>query len=168
MHPILGYPRRLGLYLFAWLILSELLFYVVTFHSGVGWFESAAFFFPLCILYGFVCLSAWYSCRGIPIEGTSFSGLVFPHLLAAIVVSIFWLALAKAMARILSNFPRFQGFDRRIAGDFRLLPAIGVLLYLLVVALFYVLLAQEASREAEQRRRVARTQGAGESAFPVQ
>ena len=156
MHPILGYPRRLGLYLFSWLLLSELLFYVVTFHSGVGWFESSAFFFPLCILYGFVCLSAWYSCRGIPIEGTSFSGLVFPHLLAAIIVSIFWLVLAKAMARILSNFPRFQGLDQRIAGDFRLLPAIGVLLYLLVVALFYVLLAQEASREAEQRESKAR------------
>jgi two-component system, LytTR family, sensor histidine kinase AlgZ len=156
MHPILGYPRRLGLYLFAWLILSELLFYVVTFHSGVGWFESAAFFFPLSILYGFVCLSAWYSCRGIPIEGTSFTGLIFPHLLAAIIVSIFWLVLAKAMAHILSSFAGFRGFDRRIAGDFRLLPAIGVLLYLLVVALFYVLLAQEASREAEQRESKAR------------
>jgi two-component system, LytTR family, sensor histidine kinase AlgZ len=156
MHPILGYRRRLALYLFAWLLLTELLFYVVTFHSGVGWVESAAFFFPLCIVYGFVCLSAWYSCRGIPIEGTTFSGLVFPHLLAAIIVSIFWLALAKAMARVLSSLPRFQGFDQRIAGDFRLLPAIGVLLYLLVVALFYVLLAQEASREAEQRESKAR------------
>src|SRR3954466_174779 len=156
MHPILGYPRRLGLYLIAWLSLSELLFYLVTYHSGIGWLESATFFFPLCLFYAFVCLSAWYSCRGIPLEETSFTGLLFPHLLAAIIVGSFWVLVAKALARALSRLPRMQGFDQRIARDIPIFLAIGVLLYLLAVALFYVLQAQEASREAEQRESEAR------------
>ncbi len=156
MHPILGHPRRLALYLFTWLMLSELLFYVVTYHSEVGRLQTATFFFPLCLFYAFVCLSAWYSCRGIPIEETSIWGLLVPHLVAAIIVSFFWVLVAKALAHALSNFSWFRDFDRSMATDIRLLLSIGVLLYLLAVALFYVLQAQEASREAEQREAEAR------------
>lgn len=156
MHPILGYPRRLALYLVAWLTLSELLFYLVTYHSGVGWLAAAVFFFPLALFYGFVCLSAWYSCRGMPVEETSFTGLLGSHLLAAIVVSLFWVLTARALARALSNVPTFQGISEWTAKDTPVFLAIGVLLYLLAVALFYVLLAQEASREAEQREAQAR------------
>ena len=148
MHPILGYPRRLGLYLVAWLTLSELLFYLVTYHSDVDKFQSGLFFFPLFVFYAFICLSAWYSCRGIPIEDTSFTGLLVPH--------FFWAMVARALSNALSRLPRMQGFDQRIARDIPIFLAIGVLLYLLAVALFYVLLAQEASREAEQRESQAR------------
>jgi two-component system, LytTR family, sensor histidine kinase AlgZ len=156
MHPILGHPRRLALYLFAWLAITELLFYVVAYQSSVSKLQTAAFFFPLCLFYAFVCLSAWYSCRGIPIEETSFTGLLLPHLLAAIIVSFFWVLVAKALAHGLSRLPWFSGFDEQMAGHIRLLFAIGVLLYLLAVALFYVLLAQESSREAQQRESEAR------------
>ena len=156
MHPILGHPRRLALYLAAWLTLSELLFYLVTYHSGVGWLPAATFFFPLALFYGFVCLSAWYSCRGMPLEETGFTGLLASHLLAAVVVSLFWVLTARALARGLSGFATFQGISHWTAYDTPLFLAIGVLLYLLAVALFYVLLAQEASREAEQREAEAR------------
>ena len=156
MHPILGDKKRLALYLITWLTLTELLFYVLIYHSGVSKLAAALYFFPLCLFYAFVCLSAWYSCRGIPIEGTSFTGLLGPHLLAAIIVSFFWIMVAKALARGVANFDRYRGFDQEIAGEIPLLFAIGVLLYLLTVALFYVLLAQEASREAEQREMQAR------------
>ena len=156
MHPILGDKKRLALYLIAWLTLSELLLYVVTYHSGIRAIDGALYFLPLCLFYAFVCLSAWYSCRGIPIEGTSFAGLLVPHLLAAIIVSVFWMIVAKALARAIAHFPRYRSFDQVIAREVPLLFAIGVLLYLLTVALFYVLLAQEASREAEQREMKAR------------
>src|SRR5689334_6835101 len=151
MHPILGHSRRLALYLFAWLILSELLFYLITYHSGVGWLDSSIFFFPLSIFYAFVCLSAWYSCRGIPIEGTSFLGLVGPHLLAAIIVSGFWVLTALGFAKALSRFEQFRGIETKVLNITQLLLIIGILEYLLAVALFYVLLAQQESREAEQR-----------------
>ncbi len=145
MHPILGHPRRLALYLFAWLIVTELLFYLITYHSGVRWLDAGIFFFPLSVFYAFVCLSAWYSCRGIPIEGTSFLGLVGPHLLAAIIVSGFWVLTA------LSHTRRFSDIETKVLNITQLLLIIGILEYLLAVALFYVLQAQEESREAQQR-----------------
>ena len=151
MHPILGYPRRLAIYLVAWLTLSELLFYLITYHSGVGWLDAGIFFFPLSFFYAFVCLSAWYSCRGIPIEGTSVTGLIGPHLLAAIIVSIFWAVTARAFANALAHFDRFRRVQERVANNTQLFLMIGLLLYLLAVALFYVIIAQEESREAEQR-----------------
>src|SRR3954471_21103521 len=121
MHPILGYPRRLGLYLIAWLSLSELLFYLVTYHSGIGWLESATFFFPLCLFYAFVCLSAWFSCRGIPLEESSFTGLLAPHLLASIIVSFLWVLVATALARGLGHFEFFHDFDQKITREMPLL-----------------------------------------------
>lgn len=157
MHPILGYPRRLGLYLVTWIILSELLFYVATYHhGGIDKFQSGAFFFPLSVIYAFICLSAWYSCRGIPLEDTSFTGMLVPHLLAALIVASFWAVMARALASALSRLPRLQGFDERVVRSIPVFLAMGILLYLLAVALFYVLLAQEASREAEQRESQAR------------
>jgi len=157
MHPILGYPRRLGLYLITWLILSELLFYVATYHHfGIDKFESGLFFFPLSLFYAFICLSAWYSCRGIPLEDTSFMGMLVPHLLAALIVASFWAATARALASALSRLPSLQGFDQKVVRDIPVFVAMGVLLYLLAVAMFYVLLAQEASREAERRESQAR------------
>jgi two-component system, LytTR family, sensor histidine kinase AlgZ len=151
MHPILGHPRRLALYLFAWLIVTELLFYLITYHSGVSWLDAGIFFFPLSVFYAFVCLSAWYSCRGIPIEGTSFLGLVGPHLLAAIIVSGFWVLTALGFAKALSHTRRFSDIETKVLNITQLLLIIGILEYLLAVALFYVLQAQEESREAEQR-----------------
>ena len=158
MHPILGYPRRLALYLTAWLSLSELLFYLLTYRSSVGWIPAATFFFPLALFYGFVCLSAWYSCRGMPIADTSFKTLLATHFLAALIVSFFWIGVAKALAHAVSNLTRFRGFNEWISTDLPVLLAAGVLLYLLAVALFYVLLAQEESREAEQRAMEAQVQ----------
>ena len=156
MHPILGSPRRLGLYLVAWLAISELLFWIITFHSPIDKFAAGAFFFPLAVFYAFVCLSAWYSCRGIPLDRTSFTGLLGPHLLAAFIVAFVWALVAKGLASALSRIPKLAGLDEKIAQEIPLLIGIGVLLYLLAVALFYVLIAQEESREAEQHAMEAR------------
>ena len=157
MHPILGFPRRLGLYLFTWMIVSELLFYVATYHhGGIDKFQSGVFFLPLSLVYAFICLSAWYSCRGIPLEDTSFTGMLVPHLLAASIVASFWALMARALASGLSRISSLHGFDEKVVRSIPVFLAMGILLYLLAVALFYVLLAQEASREAEQRESHAR------------
>ncbi len=128
----------------------------MTAKGGLGNAEAAALVIPLCFLYAFICLSAWYSCRGISPERSGFFGVLLPHLLAALVVSYFWVVLARALAHGLATFAPFSGLDERFARYLPLLLGIGVLLYLLAVSLFYVMLAQEASREAEQREIEAR------------
>jgi two-component system, LytTR family, sensor histidine kinase AlgZ len=151
MHPILGQPRRLVPYLLGWIPLAGMLVYLLAVPGGLTWTEAIALGVPLCLLYAFMCLSAWYSCRGTSLEHTGALQLALTHLLAAAIVSGFWILCAKALAHVLSKFPAFQGLDPRLSKNLPLLFGTGILLYLLAVAFFYVLLAAQQSQEAKER-----------------
>ncbi len=95
-----------------------------------------------------------YSCRGdasarVHASLTRLSR--HPSFSAAFIVSGFWVHTAKALAGQLSRFARYHGIDTRISHDFPILFGTGVLLYLLSVAMFYVLLALQDAQEAEAR-----------------
>ena len=111
---------------------------------------------PLCVVYAFICLSAWYSCRGSPIETSSFSRLALTHLTAAMVAAGIWLVIAKVLALALASWSEFAGLDQQVARTYPMLFGSGVLLYLLSVALHYVLLSDQASHDAEKREAEAR------------
>ena len=91
-----------------------------------------------------------------PLESSGFLRLVLTHLVAAVIMSLVWMAAAKGIALLLATAKWFRGLDKQIDHDFPLLFVSGVLLYLLGVGLHYVLLAGEVSREAEQREMEAR------------
>ena len=156
MHPILGHLRQLGLYLLAWVPLAAILLYVLRFTGGLSWTQALVLVLPLCLLYAFMCLSAWYSCRGTPLATSSFSRLALTHLAAAVVISGVWVLIARGMAGALASLEMFRGIEQRLAPDYPLLFASGVMIYLLAVGLHYVLLSVESSREAEQREIQAR------------
>src|SRR5580700_10041143 len=151
MHPILGHLRRLIPYLLSWLPLAGMLVYLLAVPGGLTWIEAFVLGVPLCLLYGFMCLSAWYSCRWTPLDNTTALQLALTHLLGAIVVSGFWILSAKALAHELSTFSAFKGLDPRLSKNLPLLFGTGILLYLLAVAFFYVLLAVQQSQEAKER-----------------
>jgi two-component system, LytTR family, sensor histidine kinase AlgZ len=154
MHPILGQLRRLGLYALAWIPLCAILLYLLAALGGLSWARAATLAIPLCVVYAFVCLSAWYSCRGTPLETSSFSRLALTHLSAAVVAGGIWTAVAKGLALAFSTV--LVGLDQQVSGTYALLFGSGVLLYLLAVALHYVLLLDQASHEAEKREAEAR------------
>jgi two-component system sensor histidine kinase AlgZ len=153
MHPILGQFRRLILYLSAWGPLSGILLYIFVSQGGLSLGRAAALVFPLCLIYAFVCLSAWYTCRSTPFDN---SGSWLGHLVAAVVASLLWGGIAKGLASGLAQVPSLAGLDQQMGRELPILFGSGVLLYLLAVALHYVLLADEASREAEKREIEAR------------
>ena len=109
MHPILGNLRRLIPYLLGWLPLSGMLVYLLAVPGGLTWMEAFALGIPLCLLYGFMCLSAWYSCRWTPLDRAGALQVALTHLLGAIVVSGFWILAAKALAHEFSGFSAFNG-----------------------------------------------------------
>jgi hypothetical protein len=156
MHPILGQLRRLTLYLLAWVPLGGILLYLLASPGGLSWPKALVLVVPLCLIYAFVCLSAWYSCRFTPLETSGFGRLALTHLTEACIVSFLWLLIAKGLALALSSLDGFRGLDQEMVRSYPLLLGSGVLLYLLAVALHYVLLAVEASREAEKREMEAR------------
>jgi two-component system, LytTR family, sensor histidine kinase AlgZ len=151
MHPILGNLRRLTLYLLAWFPIGGLIAYVLATSGGISTGEALALAVPLALLFGFMCLSAWYSCRGTPLEQSSLTRVAGTHLLAAGLMSGCWIFCAKALGHELSRLQIYPGLDGRISKDYPLLFGIAVLLYLLAVALHYVLLALQDAQEAEAR-----------------
>jgi hypothetical protein len=153
MHPILGHFRRLVLYLAAWGPISAILVYLFVSLGGMSWERAIALAIPLCLIYAFICLSAWYSCRSVRLENPA-SWLT--HLVAAMVASVLWVAVARALAIALSSIVYFAGIDQQLARQAPMLFGDGVLLYLLSTALFYILLSNQAAHEAEKGQVEAR------------
>lgn len=150
MHPLLT-RNRLGLYLLGWLPLAAILVYLMTSGGALTWLESSVIVIPLCVVYAFICLSAWYTAKSAPIQRESALRLIAVHSLAAAVVSYFWMGFGWVLVAALSKISAFQGLDRRFAPQAPILFGAGYLLYLLSVASQYVILSLEASREAEAR-----------------
>jgi len=151
MHPILGRASRLALYLAIWAIAAGLVASVLT-QTDLTWVDALAFLLPLFLVYGFVCLSAWYVCRALPLRVSSASSVLASCGVTAITASAAWLALGRGWAMALGMTPAFAEVAPRYEAQLPLLFALGVLLFLLAVAVHYAILALEAIREAERAR----------------
>jgi hypothetical protein len=155
MHPLLANRGRIILYLLVWLIVSGMLGYLLSETGQLKLIETELLTLPLCLVYAFVCLAPWYLCRVLPLGTSQMPKLVLNHSAAAIVAALLWIVLAKVLALGFSR--RVAHFDEHFSPQLPLLFGIGVLLYLLAVALHYVLLSVESSKEAETREQAART-----------
>ena len=148
MHPLLKTRRSLALYLALWITLAVLLALLIGQATGLTWNEAAQLAVPLCLLYAFVCLSPWYMCRTLPVDRTSSWRLGMNQLGAAVLACAMWIAVVRVLGAVLD-------FGRRLDPAIPQLVAIGLLLYILSVALHYAMLAVEASREAALETRDA-------------
>jgi len=155
MHPLLATKGRIALYLLIWLVVAGSLSYLLTVTSRLTWLEAAELALPLALFYAFVCLTPWYMCRVLPLGPAQVPKLLGNHIAAAIVAALIWIVVAKLCAMGLGRY--YPQVNDRFSGQLPLLFGIGVLLYLLSVALHYVLLSVESSREAETRAQEART-----------
>ena len=147
MHPILDDRRRLAIYLLAWLLVGLLLTAAPRRGAGAG----SRVLLPLSFVYAFVGLSAWYLCRAFPIGGRRLRQRSRrAHRRGG--------RGQRALDRARSlgqrtRCPRSPGSARssstRTNGP--LLFVIGALLFWLAAICHYLLIAFEASREAETR-----------------
>src|SRR2546422_6017058 len=114
MHPLLT-RNRLGLYLLGWIPLAAILVLLMASGGSLSWLESSVIVIPLCVVYAFICLSAWYTTKSAPIQRESALRLIAVHSVAAALVSYFWMGLGWVLVASLSKTSAFQGLDRRFA-----------------------------------------------------
>jgi two-component system sensor histidine kinase AlgZ len=155
MHPLLAGKARVSLYLIAWFPLAGLLGYLLSLTGKLPLIEAEALAVPLSLFYALVCLAPWYMCKVLPLGPSQILRLLGNHTAAAVVAALLWIVVAKGLALALTRV--FPQLDQRFSAQLPLLFGIGVLLYMLAVALHYVLLSVESSREAETREQEART-----------
>jgi two-component system, LytTR family, sensor histidine kinase AlgZ len=151
MHPIFSHLRRLGLYLLAWIPIAGMLAYLLTIPGQITPREAVTLAIPLSLIYAFVCLSSWYSCRGNPLEKYGLGRLISTHVTAALIASIIWAFVAIALASSLSKLTAFTGLSARLRPEIPVIFGDGLLLYLLSVTFFYIIIAVDLSRDAEAR-----------------
>jgi len=156
MHPLLATRSRLTLYLLAWLPPAALLGYLLAVTSRMALPEAEALAVPLALFYSLICLAPWYMCRVMPLGPSQVPKLLGNHAPAAIAAALAWIVLAKLYGLALGRY-YFPDLNDRFSPELPLLFGVGVLLYLLAVALHYVLLSLETSKEAETREQEART-----------
>jgi len=156
MHPLLAGQGRQSLYLLAWSPLALLLAYLLVMTGGLAWREAVTLSVPLALFYALVCLAPWYMCLVLPLGSSQTLRLVGKHLAAAIVAGLFWIVLAKGLGLAYGRY-FFVRLNERFSPQLPLLFGIGVLIYLLSVALHYVLFSMESSKEAESREQEALT-----------
>lgn len=151
MNPILVRGDRLAWYLGGWVITGGLLASAMAGQGHVAWAPALAIIVPLCVVYGFVCLSAWYVCRSTPLRTSGALAILVNIGGAAIVASGFWLLVGRGIAGLAARIPALAAAADLYARSSLLLFTVGILLYLLAAAVHYAALAVEESRAAERR-----------------
>jgi hypothetical protein len=155
MHPVLSHRRHLWIYLLVWLLFGALLAVGAVGLEGDGdrWLAAFAVFIPSTLFYGLLCLSTWYLCRVFPLTSDrSTPRALLVHTLASVLASSAWGATGALWARVLDQLSGASGTASGVLADRGpALFVVGMLLYWLTAAAHYLLIAAEASREAERR-----------------
>jgi hypothetical protein len=151
MHPILADWRRLFAYVLAWELLGGLLSSLLVFSGNFTWTSAWCLAIPLCALYAFVCLGAFWVCRAAPLRFQSVKALeaAGAQVAAATLSAALWLQASRAWAAALEGLGFFPGLIESQRRAAPLLFGMGLLLFLLAAALHYLLVAFEDSRRAE-------------------
>jgi hypothetical protein len=135
----------------AWLPLAGILAGLLALSGQLSWGESSALSVLLALLYALMGLSTWYVCRSVRLGDTGLPRLLLTHTAAAAVLTGIWVFLGRDLASLLALVPAWNGMRERLAPALPVMIGVGVLLYLLGAAFHYLLLAYEASGEAERK-----------------
>jgi hypothetical protein len=144
VHPLLGHPRRLAIYLLAWVLIGTLL--AVGLARDAGWLTALLFFVPISLAYAIVTQSAWYVCRAFPLATSSPWRIGVAQVMTAVFASAMWVGVGGLWASV---FDAPVG-DALFEGQRTLLFVVGALLFWLASVFFYLLMAFEASQQAER------------------
>jgi two-component system, LytTR family, sensor histidine kinase AlgZ len=148
------------LYIQAWLPIAALLTQVLARGGILAWSEAAALVFPMCLLYAFICQASWYLCNAVPLRvappgsrrfETDTVRLIASHATAAIVSAAVWVGVGWLWALLLGHAIGLTGIDSRYVGQIPILIVSGVLLFLIAVALNYLLITFQVSQRAESK-----------------
>jgi two-component system sensor histidine kinase AlgZ len=154
MHPVFKTKNGFLFYLAAWVPVGLMLTLMVSVSGRLNWPEAASITVPVTFLLACVCLAPWYSCRYLPLRSTPAPKLLINHLFAAMCATAIVMIFANHL--LIPAFSRvFTGLRHGYASALPVLAGMVDLIYLLSIAIYYVVLAIESSRQAELLSREA-------------
>jgi two-component system sensor histidine kinase AlgZ len=151
MHPILVKRSRLAFYLTAWFPVIGLIAALLHLSGLLSWTEALVLAIPLGVCHAFLCLSSWYLCRTFPFQETRILRLLAIFTIASLFANSIWIFLGKGLAAALALLPMFHELNARYHQQAPILFGVGVLLFLLMASVHFLLASFESSRENERR-----------------
>ena len=142
---------RSGLFLVIGVLLGLLVTALLALHGGGPLETSALLGMPLGLLYGAVCLAARYPAHAAPLRRTGLGQVAATHGFGALISSGGLLIAGNVLSQVLEHFPRYRGTLALFRAEAPTLSVTAVLVYLLAVAVHYLVMALESARDAEVR-----------------
>ena len=147
MHPLFKSRNGLLTYLVVWVPLGAMLGFVLGVYGHLKLIEGVSVTVPITLLLAVLCLSPWYTCRSLPLNGTPPLKILLHHVVAAMFISALILAIVPLIVSLDSRFS--PTLEQRFHSTMPVLAGLVFLCYLLSIALHYVMLAVETSKQAE-------------------
>jgi hypothetical protein len=151
MNPLLRSRQALGLYIAGWVMLGAFLALLLARLRDLPYPRALFVVGPLALVYGAICLSAYWVSRSRPFRGDQPATQFMSMLSASAQASAVWVALAAPWIALLSRFGALRLERPDLIAGFGTLFVLGVPLYMMSLALHYLLLTFERSREAERQ-----------------
>lgn len=140
-HPLLKQKKGLIYYLFVFVLIATFQVLLLKMVLKLPWLFALQDGIVFNLIYSFLALSFWYSCRFISLEKKNFFPILINHSLASIVSSLIWLGLAYIiLVKMLIPDSSYQSFFHK---SFLWRFLIGILFYFLMVSFYYLLIYYE-------------------------
>ena len=156
MHPLFSDARHVFWYAAACLMTGAAVAVSLAASENLPIVSTLSFTFPVCLVYGFVAMSAYYVCRALPLTRRRLPRLLATYGMTSIIggllllaICTFWLRAGQAMG---SNW----GFVVIGPRTPYLIFGIGAAFYLFVIMALDVFIALDNLRNAERRANESR------------
>jgi hypothetical protein len=150
MHPLLASPRRLGLYLLAWIPFLILIDGILRSADLLGW-QRFLLSLAMTIVFAFMALSAWFACWHAPLATTSPGRVVWVQLNYATYSVLVWLALGYGLLLAGESLGAPHGIAAAYTSVISMLAVTGMVAFTLSASVHYMVIAFQQSRTAERR-----------------
>jgi len=144
------------LYLTVWGAAGLLLGFVISSFNGLHVLYSIGFTLPMMLLYGEVNLSAWYLCRAFPLERTSVWKILLVAAVAVTIFSSLWTLLGWGVMSIIEQSFSVTLSPLPLIQSLLIVYITGKPLFLISLAISYLIAAFERSNESERNAYEAR------------
>jgi two-component system sensor histidine kinase AlgZ len=151
MYPILAHKGALPLYLACWIPIAILIATLFVFSGRIHWIPAFALALPMTVIYAFICFSSWYLCRFFPLQKANLFRLLAVHTIAAFFSASIWILIGKALVMLMGSLSLLSSLAENYRFLIPLLVIVGSLLFLLAVALSYLMIFFDQSSEYEKR-----------------
>jgi two-component system sensor histidine kinase AlgZ len=152
VHPILSDKKRVFIYLLVWGVVGILAGLALSAFADTDLFYTTTFTFPLLMVYSQVNLSAWYIAKAFPLERNSLWRVLLVVVVSLVIISIIWTLLAWGWLTVVEQMYAVTLFrNHPLSQVLLMMYGTGKQIFIISLALSYLLVAFENSRNAERR-----------------